>query len=126
MKAWKVRRQQICAAEAFAVITALEDTPEAFRGRDIVWFIDNEAACASLVRGASSQEDIAGIAETAQWLCMRLQCRIWYEWVDSASNPSDGLSREGLLCPRYGKLARVAKQPAWCLGGAPLLPKDLP
>ena len=25
--------------------------------------------------------------------------RTWYEWIDSKSNPSDGLSREGLSCP---------------------------
>ena len=25
--------------------------------------------------------------------------RTWYEWIDSKSNPSDGLSREGITCP---------------------------
>ena len=26
-------------------------------------------------------------------------CRAWFEWIDSKSNPSDGLSRDGLEDP---------------------------
>ena len=28
---------------------------------------------------------------------MEHDIRIWYEWIDSKSNPADGLSRDGLL-----------------------------
>ena len=42
----------------------------------------------------------------AATLRTRLSLRCWFEWVDSDSNPSDGLSRVGLLCefiaPRDG------------------------
>ena len=27
---------------------------------------------------------------------MQYDCRLWFEWIDSDSNPSDGLSRAGL------------------------------
>ena len=30
---------------------------------------------------------------TAHLLWLHLQCRVWIEWVDSDSNPADGLSR---------------------------------
>ena len=30
---------------------------------------------------------------------MRLVCRAWFEWIDSDSNISDGLSREGVTDP---------------------------
>ena len=30
--------------------------------------------------------------------------RMWFEWIDSKSNPSDGLSREGLKCKVAGEL----------------------
>ena len=54
-----------------------------------------------------------GIAECTQLLAMRLGVRIWYEWVDSGANPSDGLSRLGLQCPLFGSQATDAQQPAW-------------
>ena len=28
---------------------------------------------------------------------LKYHIRIWYEWIDSNSNPADGLSRDGLL-----------------------------
>ena len=36
------------------------------------------------------------IVQTIQWLALQMGCRIWFEWIDSKSNPSDGLSRDGL------------------------------
>ena len=82
-------------------------------GYDIRWFVDNESACSTLIRGASREEDVQGIAECTQLLAMRLATRIWYEWVDSAANPSDSLSRLGLHCPLFGPQATDAQQPAW-------------
>ena len=69
----------------------------ALRHHDLLWFIDNEAAVSSSIRGASSQEDVHLIAQFSHAFLHTLQCRVWYEWIDSASNPSDGLSRDGLL-----------------------------
>eukprot|EP00972_Heterocapsa_arctica_P115389 16447476-Heterocapsa_arctica.AAC.1 len=28
---------------------------------------------------------------------MEASCAAWFEWIDSASNPADGLSRDGIL-----------------------------
>ena len=96
-----------------AVMEAVAESPEIFRDKDVLWFVDNEAACASLIRGASSQEDVAVVAEVVHLLTLRLGCRIWFEWIDSKSNPSDGLSRLGLACPDWGAWAKVAGQPPW-------------
>ena len=60
------RKTQILAAEAVAVLTALVITPELFNGRDVVWFVDNEAALSSLVRGASRADDVGHIAACTQ------------------------------------------------------------
>ncbi|CAE7402748.1 unnamed protein product [Symbiodinium sp. CCMP2456] len=65
--------------------------------RDLLWFIDNQAAVAAAVKTASAEEDVFEIAHMAALLRARLQCRCWFEWIDSDSNPSDGLSRDGLL-----------------------------
>ena len=59
-------------------------------------FVDNEAAVSTLIRGTSVAEDSALMAELLHALCLILGCRLWVEWIDSESNPSDGLSREGL------------------------------
>ena len=110
---WCPRKTQIFAAEALAPSAALADAPAFFAGCDIMWYVDNEGACSTLIRGASSQEDVSGIAECTHILALRLGCRISFEWIDSKANPSDGLSREGLSCPLYGAMAQEARQPSW-------------
>ena len=41
-------------------------TPELIQGRELVWFIDNEAALSSLIRGTSRAEDVSHIAACTQ------------------------------------------------------------
>ena len=110
---WKPRQQQIFPAESFAPLAALLDSPGIFANADVRWFIDNEAACSTLIRGASREEDVSTIAELTHLHLLRLSTRVWFEWIDSESNPSDGLSRLGLACPLFGAQARTAAQPDW-------------
>ena len=112
---WKPRQTQIFPAESLAPSVAIALHRDILQGRDVRWFVDNEAACSTLIRGASKEEDVNGIAECTQILAMRLELRIWYEWVDSKANCSDGLSRLGLNCPDYGPQAITAPQPPWQL-----------
>ena len=70
--------------------------PSLFVTADVLWFIDNEAAVASLIRANSLQPDVHLICLFAHAWIFKQGARIWYEWIDSASNPSDGLSRAGL------------------------------
>ena len=63
--------------------------------KDALWihFIDNNGALGALVNGSSSvmsQEVIIGC--TWQYIS-RLGVQAWFDRVDSASNPVDGLSR---------------------------------
>ena len=67
----------------------------ALQNCDVLWFIDNEAAVASLIRGSSTQTDVHTLVQVAHFLFQRFQIRVWLEWIDSESNPSDGLSRLG-------------------------------
>ena len=94
-------------------------SPELFRGKEVIWFVDNEAAVASLIRGAAKPEDVDTIAQVTHALCLHLQCSIWWEWVDSKSNIADGLSRLGLEDPwtrQQGWKLSVAVEPPWmCL-----------
>ena len=95
------------------MLSALCDAPEIFSDCDVIWFVDNEAACSTLVRGASRESDVNDIAELTHLHSLKLRCRIWYEWIDSKSNPSDGLSRQGLDCPLFGTRAAEATEPQW-------------
>jgi len=91
--------------------------------RDVIWFIDNEAAASCLIRGASGQPDVANIVQSAHIFFLSLGCRVWIEWIDSQSNPADGLSRDGLSdtwSVKQGWSLAVAVLPDWlCRPGAP-------
>ena len=50
-----------------------------------------------MIRGSSKEADVGAIANAVQWLLFSVNCRPWFEWIDSNSNCSDGLSRDGLL-----------------------------
>ena len=65
----------------------------------MVWFIDNEAACAAVIRGASQCEDVQDVVETAALTAAHLETRFWYEWIDTGANIADGLRRAGRSCP---------------------------
>ena len=102
------RKTQIFAAEAVVALLALVTEPELFVSEDVLWFMDNEAAVSSLIRGSSRASDVGHIAAAARIASVRLGCRIWYEWIDTASNPSDGLSRAGTIDP-------WTLEQGWCL-----------
>lgn len=82
--------------EALAALVVPLIHPSLFVKADVLLFIDNEAAVASLIRANSLQPDVHLICLFAHAWIFKQGARIWYEWIDSASNPSDGLSRAGL------------------------------
>ena len=65
---WMPRSQQIFAAEAMAVLAAAWNDRDMICGRDIVWFVHNEAAAASLIRGGSREYDVNETAEATHLL----------------------------------------------------------
>ena len=71
--------------------------PEFFTDADVLWFIDNQASVTAVVKGCRSEGDVHEIAHLAAVERCSLRTRTWYEWIDSDSNPADGLSRLGLL-----------------------------
>ena len=63
---------------------------------DLWWGVDNTSAEAALVRGYSTKADTASIVAAVHIACAQRDVRIYYFHVDSDSNPSDGLSRDGV------------------------------
>ena len=93
---WEARRQQIFPAESVAIPLALAVLAPHLQGRDCLAFCDNAAAVSSLIRGTSRCTDVLEIAELCTALQLQLAMRLWIDWVDSGSNPADGLSRDGI------------------------------
>lgn len=90
------RIQQITPCELVPPLYTLMCFPEVFFDSDVIWYIDNAASVHCLVKGASSQSDMAAISGAAHLVAARLQCRLWLEWVPTDSNIADGLSRAGV------------------------------
>eukprot|EP00435_Cladocopium_sp_Y103_P008552 s4807_g2.t1 len=94
---WKPRTQQIYPGETLAACVVPALCPDVLRGADVLWFFDNEAAVSALIRVSTAEPDVLVMVQQAHLQFHALQMRTWIEWLDSASNPSDGLSRLGVL-----------------------------
>ena len=90
---WSVQEQYIALVELAAPVTGVFHCNQAFRGRDIVWFIDNSAALACLVKGGSPSADMDRGTAAIHLALASLHCRVWFEYVESDSNWSDTASR---------------------------------
>ena len=86
-------KQPIALCEAIMLPLTMLHWAEIFRGRTVVWFIDNTSAMASFVKGASANEYLEKIVGAFWIAAYHLDCAIWLEWVDSDSNWADGVSR---------------------------------
>ena len=63
IQSWVDRHQQIFPGEKLCGLVVPWIHPDLFRNRDVLWFIDNEAAAACLIRGGSKQEDVHLLAQ---------------------------------------------------------------
>lgn len=93
---WQPRTQQIYPGETLATLVVPALHSDYFRDQDVLWFIDNEASAAAIIRATSDEPDVLILVQQSHLQFQGLRCRPWIEWVDSESNPSDGLSRLGL------------------------------
>ena len=93
------RLTQIYPAETLVQWIATRHQPDVMAGKVMVLFIDNQAAMVALTSGSSRAADAAWLSHVTHLLWFQLGIRVWVEWVDSESNPADGLSREGLGDP---------------------------
>ena len=96
LKKFLPKKQQISQCELFTAYTALANEAEHFRDADVIWYIDNISAAMAIIKGASAKADLCAITVAIHAIFARLNCRVWVEYVESASNPADGLSRAGL------------------------------
>lgn len=99
---WKSRSQQIFPGETVAALVVALVHEALLANQDLLYmlyFTDNQASAASLIRVTSSEEDVLFLVQQVHLRFLAMHSRVWYEWLDSESNPSDGLSRLGLADP---------------------------
>ena len=94
IQTWHFRSTYIGQGELLAIPVALQMLEAQLRGRYITWYIDNTSAASAAIKGASPTEDNSPMALVAALLAANFGCRIWVEYIASAQNPSDVLSRD--------------------------------
>lgn len=109
INAWAVRTTQIVPLELLAAIGTLLPFHTEVRGKDVIFFIDNQSVCAALPKGASTSCNVEHRTEAWHALCATLECRVWIEWIPSEGNPADILSRKGiaLFSPSPGRVEEM-------------------
>jgi hypothetical protein len=92
---WKSsgKRQVIAQAEIFPVLVSKDTWKDHLFGRSILWFLDNDAARAALIRNFSPVMDNFFLLQLNAKMDTSIQARNWYNRVPSTSNPSDDASR---------------------------------
>ena len=90
------RKKYITQLELMAAPLLLASCPKLLRGRQALWFIDNQGAIGALIRATSRSGDCAALAMAAQCALHALHVEHWCELFDSNANPGDPFSRYGL------------------------------
>ena len=100
----------IAPCEAAMIPIVLHEFAATLQDREVIIFIDNTAALFALVKGTSSQSAIARSAHLSGFCCVRNSIRPWFEFVESASNWADSVSRKLADCPFCRRLGIPVKQ----------------
>eukprot|EP00438_Fugacium_kawagutii_P032679 Skav221340 [mRNA] locus=scaffold1845:52003:52989:+ [translate_table: standard] len=91
---WNSHPVKIAQLELLAVLHGFLTFADSFRSSKVVWFVDNVAALMSLIKGCSDNPELDFMAQAVHLLMFYLRCFSFFEWVPSASNWSDGISRD--------------------------------
>ena len=79
--------------EAMAVVVGLMHLSDFFVFRTLVWFVDNSSALGSFLKGHSRDPLLHIFTQLIHRLLFKLDVRVWWEWVETDANWSDGSSR---------------------------------
>ena len=95
VSAWKnaAREQILPQAEAYAGLVTRYHYKETLLNRPSLWFVDNEAARYSLIKGASPSLSTFVLIREISMIDAEQPTGAWYERVPSASNIADLPSR---------------------------------
>jgi hypothetical protein len=113
---WGHKEQYIAHVEQAALVMVIIGDCYPLQGRDAFWFIDNTVTLSAMIKGTSSEPDIARAAAALHLALAARSCRMWFEYVESDSNWADEPSRElwrSKFLGQHGFEARPGDVPAW-------------
>ena len=84
----------IAEAECAMIPLTLWEVRAQVQGCRILWLVDNSPSLHALVKGASGNQARDRAIALTYIMCLILDCSIYFEYVDSFSNFSDGISRQ--------------------------------
>ena len=122
---WTFEHTCIAQLELSMVLWGFLRSAERLRGGRGFWFIDNTAALMAAVKGRSNQPDLDKLATMIQLACFVWNIWPYFEWVESDSNWTDGISREGHTDQWHQTQNFVADDSDFCWGLAKLPPRLL-
>jgi hypothetical protein len=93
---WGPQSTYIAQLELMVVLCSILEMASEVRDSRGIWFIDNSAALMALVHGKSGSSSLDIMARFVHMACFALRANPYYEYVESKSNWSDEISREGL------------------------------
>ena len=97
---WALERMKILEFELFALILGLVIASETFPGRPLLFFCDNTAANAAIIRGSNKTWMGRCLCSVFWTLATSVEAPVWLEYVNTTINPGDAPSRIcGLLPP---------------------------
>ena len=101
---WDAQRKEgrfndICEVEAVGHLLVLHNFEDELAGCLWLHFVDNAAALSALVRGASSVSSGERTTGLTWSYVVGCGCFPWFDRVESASTPADGLSRGKMQGP---------------------------
>jgi len=106
VQAWHAAGTQhpVFQAELLPVVVAATTWRRALRGREVLVFVDNEAARYALVKGYSPVRSAAQLLGEAWLQLARSGAAAWFARVPSEGNPADAPSR-GVQCPGWRRVS---------------------
>ena len=87
-----------------------------WKGRDLVWYEDNAVVLSAMVKGKSRSEKLDIASMVAHLALAMLNCRVWFEYVESDANWMDEASRVaggGPWAQRNGFAMSQVQVPVW-------------
>ena len=96
---WQPAEAHIAQLELSMALYALIERPDLFLHRHGLWFLNNVAAVMTLVRGRSSNPDLAKLGHLIHLALFALRAQGYWEYVQSKSNWADDISRLGVNDP---------------------------
>ena len=93
---WSDDEAKIAQLELMIVLMTIGHATAHFRGKPGIWWIDNIAALMAVVRGRSNNSELDQMAVAIHAILYSSKCPMFFEWVHSPDNWSDGISRRGI------------------------------